>query len=54
MSCGVYKITNLITNQSYIGVSIHIEERWKEHQRGKGNKKLFDDFLEYGINKFFF
>lgn len=54
MTCGVYKITNLITNKSYIGVSIHIEQRQKEHQKGKGSKTLFKDFLEYGIKNFTF
>ena len=28
---GIYKITNLITGESYVGRSVHIEERWKEH-----------------------
>ena len=54
MSCGVYKITNLITNKSYIGVSIHIEQRWKEHQNGHGSKKLYQDFWKYGIKNFSF
>lgn len=29
--CGIYKITNKINNKSYIGKSIHILQRWKEH-----------------------
>ena len=29
---GIYKITNNINNNCYIGQSIHIEERWKEHK----------------------
>jgi hypothetical protein len=28
-TCGIYKITNKILNKSYIGKSIHIEDRWK-------------------------
>lgn len=31
MTCGIYKITNIINNKVYIGSSIHIEVRWKEH-----------------------
>lgn len=31
MSIGIYKITNMINGKSYIGQSIHIERRWKEH-----------------------
>lgn len=30
-ACGIYKITDLITNQCYIGQSKNIAERWKEH-----------------------
>ena len=26
---GIYKITNKINNNSYIGLSTHIEDRWK-------------------------
>lgn len=54
MACGVYKITNNITNKCYIGVSIHIEQRWKEHKNNKGSKKLYEDFLKYGLDNFSF
>ena len=27
----VYKITNLTNNKSYIGSSIRVETRWREH-----------------------
>ena len=30
--CGIYKITNLINGKYYIGQSINIEHRWKNHQ----------------------
>lgn len=52
--CGIYKITNKKTNKIYVGQSVHIEERWKEHLRGKGNKPLFSDFLLYGKENFTF
>ncbi len=29
--CGIYKITDLITEQTYIGQSVNIAERWKQH-----------------------
>lgn len=29
--CGIYKITNLLTNECYIGQSINIGDRWKQH-----------------------
>lgn len=53
-SCGIYKILNKINNKCYIGQSIHIEQRWKEHLRGKGNKPLLQDIQQYGIENFSF
>lgn len=32
MSCGIYKITNLLNGKSYIGASTKIEERWIVHK----------------------
>lgn len=29
--CGIYKITNITTQQSYVGQSVNIAERWKQH-----------------------
>ena len=29
--CGIYKITNLLTDQCYIGQSVNISDRWKQH-----------------------
>lgn len=39
MSCGIYKITNLINNKIYIGQSVNIEARWKGHIRNSKNIK---------------
>ena len=56
---GIYKITNNINGHSYIGQSIHIEERFKEHknpynwQREK-NKPLYIAFQKYGLENFSF
>lgn len=30
--CGIYKITNMYNNKSYIGKSIHIPRRFLEHK----------------------
>ena len=30
---GIYKITNIINNKSYIGSSVDIYTRWREHKR---------------------
>lgn len=57
---GIYKITNLLNNKSYIGKSIDILERWKQHiEVSQCNKKesyydLYCDFRKYGINNFSF
>ena len=53
-TCGIYKITNKILEKSYIGKSIHIEDRWKEHIWGKGSSLLHKDFLQYGVENFSF
>ena len=31
MTMGIYKITNLKNDKSYIGLSFNIEKRWKQH-----------------------
>lgn len=56
---GIYKITNLIDGNAYIGQSIQIEERFKEHKNPSNwnrevNKKLYKAFTEFGLNNFSF
>ena len=56
---GIYKITNIITKDAYIGQSIQIEERFKEHKnptnwKREKNKKLYQNFLNFGLNNFTF
>lgn len=56
---GIYKITNKITHQVYIGQSIHIENRWKQHKNPynwnrESTKPLYKDMLKYGIDNFDF
>ena len=53
---GIYKITNKITNQIYIGQSTNINQRWMEHKcpKPKHNLKLHEDIRKYGINNFVF
>ena len=55
---GIYKITNLQTGECYIGRSIHVEERWKEHFcKGYGaiHSKRFQDAIDqYGKDGFSF
>ena len=57
MSCGIYKITNLINGHSYIGQSICIEIRWKNHKCYDKECKdypLYRAFRKYGIENFSF
>lgn len=52
---GIYKLTNLVTNQSYIGQSKNLEERYKEHlyHRNCTNPSPVDrDIGIYGIENF--
>ena len=57
--CGVYKITNTITNDCYIGSSKDVKKRWIEHKCPSvwniyPNKQLYQDMRNYGVDKFEF
>ena len=56
---GIYKITNLINQKIYIGQSVNIEERWKQHEykafniKEKGyNSAIHAAFRKYGVENF--
>ena len=56
---GVYKITNTITGDFYIGSSKDVKKRWNEHKcpstwNEHPNKQLYQDMRKYGTNKFVF
>lgn len=56
---GIYKITNLKNNKSYIGQAVNISNRFKEHIKcGLGidtpNNKLYQAMLEDGVENFSF
>lgn len=53
---GIYKITNKINGKVYIGQSIDIERRWKEHiQRDRTNTSLIHlAIIKYGKDNFDF
>lgn len=56
---GVYKITNVETNEFYIGSSVDIKNRWSNHKcpsrwKQYPNNKLYIDFQQYGLDKFKF
>ena len=48
---GIYKITNIINNKSYIGSSVDIYTRWREHKR-HGIKNCCEDIANtaYGYS----
>lgn len=53
---GIYQITNLITDQIYIGQSSNIKQRICEHKcpKPKHNRVLHNDIKKYGIENFKF
>lgn len=57
--CAVYKITNTITGDFYIGSSKNVKQRWASHKRPSvwkkySNNPMYLDFQKYGIGKFVF
>ena len=57
---GIYKITNIKTDESYIGQSVDVYKRWSDHcKAGLGidtpvGNKLYKAMLEYGLENFTF
>ena len=57
---GIYKITEIESGKTYVGQSVDIGDRWKQHaKRGCGadtitNNKLYPAMMELGIQNFQF
>ena len=56
---GIYKITNNITGEFYIGSSKNIKKRWHKHRSPSGqkqlpNSKLYKAMASYGLENFTF
>ena len=56
---GIYRITNTITGDFYIGSSKDVKRRWASHKcpstwKRFSNKQLYLDMQKYGIDKFEF
>jgi len=51
-NCGIYKISNLISNKFYIGSSIDINRRWKEHKNDLKKNKHDNEYLQNSWNKY--
>lgn len=57
--CGIYKITDLTTGLAYIGQSVDIKERFRQHIKtalsfGKVTNKLYQTMKKSGLNNFTF
>lgn len=58
--CGIYKITNLKTQQCYIGQSVDISQRWKDHIKcglgieASATNKLYKAMQNDGVWNFTF
>ena len=58
--CGIYKITNQLTDESYIGQSVDVYKRWCDHCKcGLGidtppGNKLYKAIQDYGLENFTF
>lgn len=59
-ACGIYKITNKQTGDIYIGQSVNIAERWKQHVKcglgidASATNKLYNNMQKYGVWNFTF
>ena len=56
---GVYKITNTVTGDFYIGSSKNVKQRWRDHKKPSRwkrypNNPLYLDMQKYGVDKFVF
>ena len=56
---GVYKITNTVTNDSYIGSSKNVKQRWANHKckstwKNYPSNPMYIDMRKYGTDKFEF
>ena len=58
--CGIYKITNKQTGDIYIGQSVNVADRWKQHVKcglgidASATNKLYNNMQRYGVWNFTF
>ena len=57
--CGIYKITNTVTGDFYIGSSKDVKRRWAAHKwpstwKNNSNNPMYHDMQKYGLDKFVF
>ena len=49
---GIYCIENTVYNKKYIGQSIHVHKRWKEHKNALNRKAHENDYLQKSWDKY--
>ena len=52
MTCGIYFISNKVNNKIYVGQSVNIERRWKQHKRELKNNIHENGRLQNAWNKY--
>jgi len=52
MNSGVYKITNVVNNNVYIGSTVNIGNRWREHRRKLNSRIHNNKYLQRAWNKY--
>lgn len=51
---GIYLIRNKINNKVYVGQSINIEKRWRDHKVRKDDSAIHQAIQKYGVENFEF
>lgn len=60
IKCGIYKITNLLSQQAYVGQSVDIATRWKDHIKcglgidASATNRLYNAMQKDGVHNFTF
>ena len=49
---GIYKITNLVNNKIYVGLSKNLDKRWKTHSNELRKNKHYNTYLQSSWNKY--
>lgn len=52
MSCGIYCIENKTNGKKYIGKSVNIQKRWKEHKSQLCNGTHVNSYLQHSWDKY--
>ena len=50
--CGIYLLTHIATGRKYVGQSVDIQKRWREHSRCYSDARLGKSIKQYGWHAF--